>query len=518
MNRVTRLFTTISVIILITTAVILLLYFLLIKPYSKPLKSNESPTITKETSILKTIPSDAVALSYYPNFQVLNKSFISGLSEISKLADQNSAMYRFLAYAYPYLKDSTSVISLHYVAKNTISLLFTSKIGDDITIQNALTKFFRADLSYKIRVFDSTSIYTNEFLSATISKGFIIVSSSEILLESSLRHLKSGISIYENEVFKELFLRDTPELNSIFINHSQIGKLFSGLASRQYWGYADFFQNFSTWSRIQTTSKSTFIKGDIDFINKKGVGNFSSVYRNIKGGKFRAYEILPGSTLFLASYTTKDAVVLFKSYREFLKFKNKLNESYYKDVEKWFRKMNPQEVVTALVKTPDGYKWVTLLRTKILFKVPRWYRSITGREHPPIKILEYNNRGYISTLFGKLYANTKEDFYCKKEEWTIIGPKDVVEIVSQNRGFDFNLERSLKGSSAWSRINKSGVIFTSIINVSEDQLLSVSPFKEEIQEYLLNNFKNPANRFLSFQVTNSEDISCSIMLNAQRIK
>ena len=83
---------------------------------------------------------------------------------------------------------------------------------------------------------------------ASSDGGTVLLTDSQVVMESALRHLDEGVSIVDNRDFASIAEASDKGVN-LYVNHPSLGKLFSGCFNSDYLGYASFFQSYAFWSR-----------------------------------------------------------------------------------------------------------------------------------------------------------------------------------------------------------------------------------------------------------------------------
>ncbi len=407
------------------------IWFVLISPVSKNEDSAANEIILKSES-LRAVPIDAVGIMCYSSASELYDSYISASSPISPYIDKGSLADSFTALMYKALREPSDlrdsllicqpVISLHYSAKNDLSLLFSLRCNAGGDFATKLISKAQSMWSLKEYNFEGMKITGGDGFWVSYSGGFLVYSTSRIVLESSLRHLSTQTSILDNGEFKKIFDENSGARNMVALNSQNVGKLFSGLFDSQIWKFSEFFRNSGSWLILTGEGK----KGEISFAgniyNSKGLGAYSSIFRGVEPGKIDAPDILPSGTLGLFSISSSDFGRYLKN-RERYSASNKLaDSSQFIAYSNWFKSLKCAEVSAAYIDNGTSFEWITLLRCK---------NNITERDSSASRALK--------VLFGELYGRYRDEIVRRVGDWMILGSVESLKLVESSVSKDSTL-------------------------------------------------------------------------------
>ena len=460
------------------------------------------------------VPVDAIAIFNFRDLSVTRKIFIDSSSLFSLFLSEDNPLYKLIeiigknAADFPSLKESSKsevLFSLHYSAKEDVSLLFCldlsdGKIDKDLFI-HAIKNLYP---QYTKRSFSTGEICILDGIQFSIYKNTFIASTSSIVLESSLRHLASGSSIMDNPDFAKILKESVDEDNILFINNQQTGKFFSGVIDRQYWGLSDFFSKVGSWTILKADSESNIQRYTGVFANLKGVGNFSTCFNNLKGNKFEAWKILPGNTLGVLSIPLKDYSRFFNRNFEYKELYKNLDDKSVKIYKDWFLSLDPQEVAIALVPYNGTLESITLIRTK------------TPQEQ---KFEKFIHKGALNYLFGGIFSCANEEFYCCKGNWIIIGRKDIINEYAISSFPGVTMEVYLSQSELYPKIMKEETLVSVIINVSAKPESFAGIFKPSIKKSIAGSLAKRNFEVIVYQLYNADPgVKMNLLLNAEQMK
>ena len=201
----------------------------------------------EEVSVYNAVPSDAVVvvdLKHAGEYAAITGDTLSFLYGLPLAGDPLVELQGELADI-DAISGAPMVFSLHYSAKNSVSFLqiMDLKNGGVQDVQNLLS-----GKGISRKRYNGTVVHTlDKGVVAALHNNLFLASSSSHVLESSVRHLENSTSILDKPEFEKL-LRKNGTSSAIYVNHNQIGKLFSGMVERDYLGYSDFFMKFTSWS------------------------------------------------------------------------------------------------------------------------------------------------------------------------------------------------------------------------------------------------------------------------------
>ena len=402
----------------------------------------------EEISAYDAIPSDAVVVVDFKH-----------LGEYAHMVgDTSSFLYRLPLAGDPLthlqndlfeireISGAPIVFSMHYSAKNSVSFLQITdlKNGGVQQVQGLLS-----GSSVSKKRYNGVAVHSlGNGLVAAIHNNLFLASSSSHVLESSIRHLDNNTSILDKTEFERL-LRKNGVKSAIYINHNQIGKLFSGMVERDYLGYSDFFMKFTSWSCFSITAAPgrLTLKGVADNVSDES--RFSNVFENQVVRKSFMGRILPASSLFAVSLPVSSMHEFLKSHNLYLEMQKKVGQFAFRQKAaqgdnavspmEWIDSLALEEVVSAYCKFGEKCEWVTVLREKQQFGLNNVISSVVDRD----KVGEpepFRYRGYIASVFGELFSHCNEEYFCKVGPWTVIGPKGIMDDFASGRATFFTLE------------------------------------------------------------------------------
>ena len=402
----------------------------------------------EEVSVYNGVPTDAVVII---DFKHLNE-YAPLLQDTSSFAcgilDKDNALVKFQQQ----LIDNSGIAnapmlqSLHYSAKNSVSFLQVTGLKgmDTESIMRVLL-----GAGNPKRRYNDVVIYTlPDGLYAALHMDLLLASTSSYILESSIRHLENNTSILDNSEF-EYNLKQYGSSSAVYINHNQIGKLFSGAVARDFLGYSDFVMKFASWSCFPMTVEPGKLALRGKMYNGEDESRFSNLFDELNGRKSAMGKVLPSSVVFAVSLPVSSMHDYLKGHGLYLEMQKKVGSfAYMQKVAKgtngiepraWVDSLEIEELVSAYCKFGEKCEWITLVRGKQSFGINNVISAVVDRD----KVEEpqpFRYQGYVASVFGNLFSHCSEEYMLKLGPWTVLGPKKILDDFANGSAIYFNLE------------------------------------------------------------------------------
>ena len=499
------LFGSVSVVVLVAAIV-----FLFVNLSSG--QRNEGLVVSEgAVSVYDGIPSDAVAVLDFKRLDEYAPLMQDTLSFAHKIFNEKSGLVILQRelLELPELQSVQFVYSLHYSSKNNVSFLQIMNL-EGVEKDNVLRLVQKGG---KEKSYNGVAVYNMPYgVSVALHGNLLLASSSSYVLESSIRHLDNEASIMDNSHFAEI-LKEYGGISGVYLNHNQIGKLFSGIVERGFLGYSDFVMKFTSWSRFGITSDAgkLVLHGTLE--NKEDESKFSNIFNTQHLRRSAMGKILPASTLFAVSLPVSNIQDYLKGHQLHLEVQKKTGSFAYKqkmaqgeskvEPRKWIDSLQIEELVSAYCKFGEKCEWLTLVRGKQQFGLNNVISSVVEGEkvetaHP------FAYKGYIASVFGELFSHCNEEAICKVGAWSIIGPQKILDEFASGSAYWFNLDYYLSQTPVSAYLGKEASL-KMVANIKEagDSLLQVfKPYTREciMQQLGRNNFE-----FITMDIVSGEE-------------
>ncbi len=448
--------------------------------------SNESGkgdyVVGEEISVYSGVPSDAVVVIDFKHLAEYAPLLQDTLSYARGMLDMENGLVKLQQWLLEHqsLSNVPLLYSLHYSAKNSVSFLQIANLSG--VAQDEVVRMLQGDGNSKRRYNDAVIYSLPDGLYATVHKGLLLASTSSYVLESSIRHIENSTSILDKTEFEDL-LKKHGATSCVYINHNQIGKLFSGSVARDFLGYSDFVMKFASWSCFSLSVADGKLSLDGVLANGDDESRFSNIYSNLHGKKSGMGKVLPSSVVFAVSLPFSSIHDYMKGHTLYQQMQKKAGSFAYLQKQAmgdsaveplaWVDSLGIEELVSAYCKFGEKCEWITLIKGKHSFGLNNVISAVVERdkiEQP----LPFRYKGYIASVFGELFSHCSEEYMLKLGAWTVLGPKKVLDDFANGSAIYFTLEDYLSQTPLSDYLDKEASVKI-LANVKEggDSILQV---------------------------------------------
>ncbi|MBR1405440.1 MAG: hypothetical protein IJ578_00700 [Bacteroidales bacterium] len=374
--------------------------------------------------LLGAVPSDAAMLMCFSNMEDGVRLFSDTTKIFGTLVEGAAKrgfrpfIDRLVSGRFRSLEHAPMTVSLHY-SGDLVPLLVLSAPSDTT-----------ADVENLLAAADSARM-SSRFLSSVL-----LVSPSETLVKTAVRHLDGGLSILDKDGFPEA-LESLGGDDALFFSNVYAGKLFSAWLNRPYSQTSEFFSSLAQWSAFSLPSAGNPVKMKAAAVHGSSTAYFFHVPTT---GETKAASVLPASTFFAVDLPVSDMGAWTEAYRKYLDANKKLgryksgNNNFQKSLgltaEQWAQRLDIKEVAKAVVL--DGE-----VRRPLLYIRPgkadadlilRGTGLATFKEYKDA-VLPFAWKGMPSLLFGGLFNLPDDSMFTWKDGWMVIGDEKAVGAV-----------------------------------------------------------------------------------------
>jgi len=463
-------------------AVILLaaICFVFVRLFSDDLVTSLREDADSGTEVLCAVPSDAVA--------VCKLGSISDAKGIFSLFA--SDFYDFVTRFPSDAADMKAAVSLHYTGKNKISMLVVGTVPETADKGVFLKSVLDKCAGVIEKRYDQYTIYRSSIpdINFSVRGNYILISTSVILIESSLRHLESHQSLLDNAVFSKA-VSNMGGGNILFINNGNVGKLYSGIAMPYYRRYASFTSHFADWTAITADSGEGCVSGVGKFFHTDPVVSYSSVLAAQKNVHTDLYDMVPYDLISILSLRISDMNRFLSDYGFFYSsWKKKRKDTDHE--RKLAGTAGVSEIARVLIRTEEGNRPVLMLRvgdSKVLCG--------QGEEIDTCRFVTL-----ASALAGDLFSVPDTSFcFSPQEDWIAVADRRTLESYRKTvSGIRFTPFSDWISQTPAARIADRNSVMSAMVNLSalED---SLSVFlKEQFAVPLSSSIHDHNFNFLSF--------------------
>ena len=360
-------------------------------------------------SVLQAVPADAAFVFCFRNARG-GAGILGDRSHcLRTLTGGNVPFDHFLVS----LRDSLSLkthpmaLSVHYSAGMVpLMILETGPVTDTTEYESALLECAQA-------------CGLKSALAQGEGSGYLLVSPSESLVESSSRHLSGGTSILDDPSFAELAARRSSR-DVLFVAHDYLGKAVAAFCQKPLYPYAPFLKDLAEWSAFdirQADAKRLLMNGSV--LCGKSPAHYANLLSGLTGGELRGGQALPAVTETALFMAIPDAEAYLKAYERYLDASQSLAQYRRtcdtlkartgKDPRSWLKESGIREVVRADWASAG----IVLLRL-----------AKASKEASDVESYPYG--AFPAALFGELFAVAGADCSLRHGEWLVLGSESAL--------------------------------------------------------------------------------------------
>ena len=243
-------------------------------------------------------------------------------------------------------------VSLHYSGKLVpLYVIFTGKASDSAAAT-------LADMT------ENCGFKTAE------TGDFMVISESDNLVRSALRHIEQGLSVLDTPGFSDA-LDCVEGRDALLISHLHLRKLMSAYTQKKLQRHSDFLERTADWSAFSMDGGYS-LKGRPVYGSE--ADEFLTALEDCDPSVCEAADFLPSYTLFAASLSLKDFDEYSDGYQAFIDSRQKLQD--FKAVQKslgakagmmpedLFQRLQLKELATAVFKVAGNREKVNLFNVE----------------------------------------------------------------------------------------------------------------------------------------------------------
>ena len=460
--------------------------------YSETGKSAGAANVDRESMLFSAVPTDASVVFSFDGFGSLLDCLVSDESALrypftggTKSAGMRNFLLKVSASSslYKGTMSCPAVLSVHNIGELEPLLILDAGRAGNLPSEAVDSLMSAASSSGLVALFEDASEYAPSG-NPLKKRSLLLISPSDILVESSLRHLKAEVSVLDTDGFGDA-AGQIASGNMAVIPDSGIRQLSRYVLSRKARGNADFAEDFAgcTAFMIRTSPGSVSMTGKMSSDRNQDL--FVSVFRKIKPSASEVSSVLPSYTVYAMTVPVHDVSAYAEAYLGYAETRSLskdikaaragLKKSAGQDPVEWAVSLDIKEVAAAAFVTGGSLEKVLLVRTgksaaRILSE---------NQESPDNGIFEYKYKGYLASLFGEAFSLQDESSFMISDRWMIIGSRKGLSEYSGGRATDYTLSAYLADAGVEDLLSSRNTYLAAYVSLSEDQEYTASVFSEE---------------------------------------
>ncbi len=360
--------------------------------------------------LIKAVPSDAAMVFCTKNFGRLCEYLGDSVSVFSELS--SGKFNRIASHSYNSLRKAQAIISVHY--SKDLPPLMIIDAGKALTDSTEDFRRLMADA-------DSSRLITRT------NGHLLLISSSETIINSSIRHLEEGHSVLEAKGFSEI-ASSTAGDDVIFLSNAYTDNIIGAYFAKKHRKSRDFFKELSEWTAFSITRHTdagVSMRGTLLYSNEPSY--YLNMLTHAGSSGVKIAEAVPSNVDFIIDIPIGNITSYIKSYRNYLDSRSRLDKfealmetqkkEFGQNAEEWAKALDIKEVSVINLHFGDKLRGILMLRP--------------GNKQKADKISGMKCAGYASAIFGNIFTVEEENTCALVKDWIVVGAEDCVKEYSK---------------------------------------------------------------------------------------
>lgn len=403
---------------------------------------NTGPTVTNNNTY-RAVPVDAVLVQHFSRLSTLTAEVLAPGSYIERLFHPQAGTQAFLqelssfmTVHHPGLLKAEALCSLHPSAKNSLATLFciSGALAQD---PNWWEDFMDGiPIPYERHTYDGQTIYqaggqgAGNQVYVSYVQDLLMLSSSRVVLESSLRHLARGASLADDPGFARI-VEHTPasKPTRLFIPHQRIPALFAAYLGVPMQKYAEFVRTSAQWTVLDGFAGGHEVRVDGYSVFSSGAEHYFSTLLGQEPQKLMAPEILPAATVAGFFLGLSDPTAYLDAYGRYLEWHKKKRNMPDKERIEWFNLLYPTEISLSCVPYGAELQWIAVIHSRYIRQARIQFALLNKQEGS--KVMVNPLPGLLTGIFGPVFNLCQAGYYCYIGPYIIFGPENLLNRMLQ---------------------------------------------------------------------------------------
>lgn len=412
-------------------------------------KSGGDAEVRKTEALFCAVPSNAVAVAKFSDLRTAAENVLSG-DVASKGGFARSIAGAVASGRLKELSGRPFAVSFQYSREIVPLYIFdagrSSDTDFDADVQTVSQLSSEAGWAF-VECDCSKIITVDEKLRG---RRILLASPVENLVNSSVRHLNDGVSVYDSEGFGAA-LSHVGESSLLMVSASDADQILPSLLSSSCRKYYSFLSSFALWCGFDLAFEGDGVRlyGHTGNLRQT---DFANVFTGLRGADCNVFAIAPAYSLSVLSiplHSYKDYIREYDLHLDRL-MKLSTEKQSRKDMaskrglspEEWAAGLRPEEVATVSFRKGDEVRTVNMLRSSSI------------KESSEIQEFAYS--GYMASLFGDIFRREDESCSFAIDGWLITGAREDLEEWAGGRAREYSLYAKLCDADLKQSIPSSG--------------------------------------------------------------
>ncbi len=435
-------------------------YFLYSDEGGKTPKKSSSDNTPVE-SFFQVVPADAVTVLYFKECRALTDMLLAEDNSCVPVVPSGN-FQNFLASLDAADKagrlgsvhNDQAILSYHYVGGlEPLLVIDLCRSGASTPPGADVLEGLAKDAGLFCEVFDGEQVTAPNSYPA--KRKVFIVSTSDVLVKSSQRHIEKGISVTDKDFFPDAEAAMQGEKVVVFLSDENIGKLVETVSNREYRQYSEFFKRYANWTAfaVEKNTSDAFNLVGTQF-NSQGPDKYANVFLKTGAGTVTAFGMMPSYCVSAFAMPVANVDVSITAYSDYYAAKSgntkytatlsRLKSSTDVAPKTWAEQLNIKELAIASFYVGDAPESVLLVRPGNTNALVDFFSGLDTKADS--SVADYPYGGFVSALFGGLFGIKDESRFIYSDGWIVVGSQTALDEYLSGKALENTLSSYLAGA------------------------------------------------------------------------
>lgn len=390
--------------------------------------------------LLPAVPADAVAVACFSDVTNAAEGLLGGVAFADSLHARRNSMKS--------IASARMAVSLHYSGKlHALYVFDAGKASSEQSEGAAALVALASEMGMNSEYVDCSSFSEGD--RDIYKRSLVLVSDSEALVKSSLRHLEQSVSVMQAAGFDEA-ASSVSGGDLIFFANSHAKTLMGGIFAKRNSAHNSFVTSFAQWTvaGITKSDKSgTYLTASA--VYGKDASNFMSVLSKSEPAVSKVADVLPSYTVSAVSLPMKNTEPYVSAYQAYMDSKQSLQSFRKKSRDlqtrtgispaDFVKRLDVKEIARATFVSEGDLDTVNLMRIgrqDTLVFVGMQNKSF--KDYKP-EVHSWPYAGSAAAVFGNFFELKDETCFTYMNGWLISGSLKAVDEYVQGRALEYTL-------------------------------------------------------------------------------
>ncbi len=296
----------------------------------------------------------------------------------------------------------------------------------------------------------------------------LLASTSDVLMESSYRHIGKGVSVLDRPNFTSALSSVSSDRNFLLISNENASKLMDELFNREYRAYNDAIKALADWCAFTIDGGSGSLTMSGAAFPTSGADRFVNIFSLVQPSNITALSQIPSYAVCAFALPLDNVRKYVNAYADYLSTKSgrvkynaqqqRLKKEAGVDPIVWAETLNIKEVAVASYYVGDNVEKVVLFHMDNASAIDKYFSGTAASgsgggssasadnlsDSPAADAYMY--KGFTAFLFGSLFSAGDEAEYMVMDDWVIVGSGAALREYRSGRALENSLGATLSGA------------------------------------------------------------------------